>query len=133
MKAVACREICTWATPRHFCNVVVAPGLGCLPIPDDFKQHGGEGDFAVMVVVCTNTKCSWEFTVTDVNGRLVLNQGCSEFAIAHKLKSRHILIFKKVGPTEFTIVIFDHTSYKVIKKCLLHPHQFTRSVVVVEP
>jgi hypothetical protein len=36
------------------------------------------------------------FQVTDVNGRSVLNQGWPEYAIAHKLKSRYFLIFKKV-------------------------------------
>jgi hypothetical protein len=55
-----------------------------------------QATLAVMVVVRTNTRCSWEFTVTDVNGRSVLNQGWPQFAIAHKLKSRYFLIFKRV-------------------------------------
>ena len=57
-------------SPNHFIKVLLAPGLGLLPVPEAFRPYLGDvpGD----ITLRTNTGCIWTITVADINGRACL-------------------------------------------------------------
>nr|XP_040244210.1 acyltransferase-like protein At1g54570, chloroplastic [Aegilops tauschii subsp. strangulata] len=67
--------------PTHFCKVILAPKLECIPMLLDFTKH-----FPVVSTefkLKMNTSCSWRVTVKLMNGRVTLNQGWATFVAVH--------------------------------------------------
>ena len=111
-------------TPNHFCKVVVAPGLGLLPVPAAFRPYLAEVPGEITVHM--NTSCIWTITVADINGKACLVKGWPAFAIAHDLHQGYLLLFKKLGRTEYKVIMFDLTGCQVARQCREHPLNFKK-------
>jgi hypothetical protein len=114
-------------SPTHFCKILMALGIGLLPLPDAFMP------FLIPVqgkmIVQTTTGCSWEMVVKKVSGKAVLEAGWPEFAIAHNLKIGYLLFFKKLTPKEYRVVVFDYSCCEVVGMCPDHPKSMKRHEV----
>ncbi|XBI47288.1 hypothetical protein VPH35_111272 [Triticum aestivum] len=81
----------------HFCKVILAPKLECIPMPLDFTKN--------FVAAPTkfkhrnNTGCSWKVTVKLMNGRVTLDQGWATYAAVHQIKIGYMVTFKLLTPT----------------------------------
>jgi hypothetical protein len=84
-------------SPSHFCKILMASGIGVLPLPDGFMPY--LGPVPGKMIVKTTTGCQWEMSVKEVSGKAVLEAGWPEFAVAHNLKIGDLLFFKKPSPT----------------------------------
>ncbi|XBI59067.1 hypothetical protein VPH35_040203 [Triticum aestivum] len=91
--------------PTHFCKVILAPKLECIPMPLDFTKH--------FVAVPTkfklrnNTGCSWKVTVKLMNGWVTLDQGWATYAAVHQIKIGYMVTFKLLTPDTLKVIIFD--------------------------
>ncbi|XBH63355.1 hypothetical protein VPH35_117353 [Triticum aestivum] len=91
--------------PTHFCNVILAPKLECIPMLLDFTKH--------FVAVPTefkfrnNTGCSWKVTVKLMNGRI-----------------GYMVMFKLLTPDTLKVIIFDDDGIEVVNKCGKHDEAF---------
>ena len=54
-------------SPNHFCEVIVAPGLGVLPVSEPFRPYLGE--IPAESTVKTNTDCVWSMTLAGLNAK----------------------------------------------------------------
>ncbi|KAF7054316.1 hypothetical protein CFC21_062020 [Triticum aestivum] len=108
--------------PTHFCKVILAPKLECIPMPLDFTNH--------FVVVPTefklrnNTGCSWKVTVKLMNGRVTLDQGWATYAAVHQIKIDYMVTFKLLTPDTLKVIIFDDDGIEVVNKCGKHDEAF---------
>jgi hypothetical protein len=53
----------------YFCKIVMAPGTGVLPLPDNFRPY--LGPVLVKMIVKTTTTCQWEMSIKEVSGKAV--------------------------------------------------------------
>ena len=111
-------------SPNHFCKVVVAPNLGVLPIPDGFRPYLGQVPGEIKLK--TNTDCVWSIQLNKFNGRACLDQGWAPFASSHNIGLGYNLLFEKLGPMEFRVIIFDNTGCEIVRECPPHPMNLTR-------
>ena len=108
--------------PTHFCKVILAPKLECIPMPLDFTKH--------FVAVPTefklrnNTGCSWKVTVKLMNGRVTLDQGWATYAVVHQIKIGYMVTFKLLTPDTLKVIIFDDDGIEVVNKCGKHDKAF---------
>ncbi|XBJ19154.1 hypothetical protein VPH35_010177 [Triticum aestivum] len=108
--------------PTHFCKVILAPKLECIPMPLDFTKH--------FVAVPTefklrnNTGCSWKVTVKLMNGRVTLDQGWATYTAVHQIKIGYMVTFKLLTPDTLKVIIFDDDGIEVINKCGKHDKAF---------
>ena len=108
--------------PTHFCKVILAPKLECIPMPLDFTKH--------FVAVPTefklrnNTGCSWKVTVKLMNGRVTLDQGWATYAAVHQIKIGYMVTFKLLTPDTLKVIIFDDDGIEVVNKCGKHDEAF---------
>ncbi|KAF7058037.1 hypothetical protein CFC21_065174 [Triticum aestivum] len=106
----------------HFCKVIVALKLECIPMPLDFTKH--------FVVVPTefklrnNTGYSWKVTVKLMNGRVTLDQGWATYAVVHQIKIGYMVTFKLLTPDTLKVIIFDDDGIEVVNKCGKHDEAF---------
>ncbi|KAF7079593.1 hypothetical protein CFC21_083807 [Triticum aestivum] len=78
--------------PTHFCKVILAPKLECIPVPLDFTKH-----FVAVPTefkLSNNTGCSWKVTVKLMNGRVTLDQGWATYAAVNQIKIGYMVTFK---------------------------------------
>ncbi|XBH86793.1 hypothetical protein VPH35_074382 [Triticum aestivum] len=91
--------------PTHFCKVILARKLECIPMPLDFTKH--------FVAVPTKFKlrnnigCSWKVTVKLMNGRIA-----------------YMVTFKLLTPDTLKVIIFDDDGIEVVNKCEKHDEAF---------
>ncbi|VAH61813.1 unnamed protein product [Triticum turgidum subsp. durum] len=91
--------------PTHFCKVIVAPELECIPMPLGFTKH--------FVAVPTefklrnNTGCSWRVTVKLMNDRI-----------------GYMVTFKLLTADTLKVIIFDDDGIEVVNKCGKHDEAF---------
>jgi hypothetical protein len=71
-------------SPMHFCKILMALGIGVLPLPDGFRPY--LSPVPRKIIIKTSTGCQWEMSVKEVSGKAILEAGWPEFAIAHNLK-----------------------------------------------
>ncbi|XBH54537.1 hypothetical protein VPH35_076826 [Triticum aestivum] len=91
--------------PTHFCKVILAPKLECIPMPLDLTKH-----FTAMPTefkLRNNTECSWRVTVKLMNGRI-----------------DYMVTFKLLTPDTLKVVIFDDDGIEVVNKCGKHDEAF---------
>jgi hypothetical protein len=60
-------------SPTHFCKIIMAPGIGVLPLPDGFRPY--LGPVPGKMIIKTTTGCQWEMSVKEVSGNAVLEAG----------------------------------------------------------
>ncbi|KAI4994998.1 hypothetical protein ZWY2020_034901 [Hordeum vulgare] len=85
--------------PTHFCKVILAPKLECIPMPLDFTKHfdAVPTEFKLK----NNTGCSWRVMVKRMNGRLLT-------------------------PDTLKVIIFDDDDgIEVVNKCRKHDEAFS--------
>ncbi|KAE8804591.1 Cohesin subunit SA-1 [Hordeum vulgare] len=108
--------------PTHFCKVILAPKLECIPMPLDFTKH--------FVAVPTefklknNTGCSWRVTVKLMNDRVTLDQGWATFAGVHQINIGYMVTFKLLTPDTLKAIIFDDDDIEVVNECGKHDEAF---------
>jgi hypothetical protein len=90
-------------SPTHFSKIVMAPGIGVLPLPNGFRPYLGL--VPGKMIVKTITECQWEMSVKEVSGKDVLAPSWPEFAFAHNLKIGYLLFFKKPTAKEYRVVV----------------------------
>jgi hypothetical protein len=49
-------------SPTHFCKILIAPGIGVLPLPDGFRPY--LGPVPGKMIIKTTTRCQWEMSDT---------------------------------------------------------------------
>ncbi|XBI12505.1 hypothetical protein VPH35_139371 [Triticum aestivum] len=125
--------------PTHFCKVILALKLECIPMPLDFTKH--------FVAVPTefrlrnNTDCSCKVTVKLMNGKMTLDQGWATYAAVHQIMIAYMgqatyaavhqimiaymLTFKLLTPDTLKVIIFDDDGIEVVNKCGKHDEAFT--------
>ncbi|KAF7069070.1 hypothetical protein CFC21_074747 [Triticum aestivum] len=83
--------------PTHFCKVILAPKLECIPMPLDFTKHfiAVPAEFKLR----NNTGCSWRVTVKLVNGR-----------------TGYMVTFKLLTPNTLKVIIFNDDGIEVVNK-----------------
>ncbi|XBI05106.1 hypothetical protein VPH35_133303 [Triticum aestivum] len=108
--------------PTHFCNVILAPKLECIPMPLDFTMH--------FVAVPTefklrkNTGWSLKVTVKLVNDRVTLDQGWDTHAAVHQIKIDYMVTFKLLTPYTLKVTIFNEDRIVVVSNCGKHDEAF---------
>jgi hypothetical protein len=102
----------------------MAPGIGVLPFPDDFRPY--LGPVPGKMIIKTTTRCQLEMSAKEVSGKAVLKAGWPEFAVAHNLKIGYLLFFKKLTAREYRVVVFDYSCYEVVGRFLEHPRSMRR-------
>ncbi|VAI09047.1 unnamed protein product [Triticum turgidum subsp. durum] len=108
--------------PTHFCKVILARKLECIPMPLDFTKH--------FVAVPTKFKlrnnigCSWKVTVKLMNGRVTLDQGWATYPAVHQIKIAYMVTFKLLTPDTLKVIIFDDDGIEVVNKCEKHDEAF---------
>ncbi|XBJ05211.1 hypothetical protein VPH35_024035 [Triticum aestivum] len=100
--------------PTHFCKVILAPKLECIPMPLDFTKHFEQ-----------HTGCSWKVTVKLMNGRVTLDQGWATYTAVHWIKIGYMVTFKLLTPDTLKVIIFDDDGIEVVNKCGKHDEAFT--------
>jgi hypothetical protein len=85
--------------------MLMAPGIGVLPIPDAFRPYLGPGPRKL--IVKTTIECQWLMSLKEVSGKACLEAGWEDFAIAHTSKISYFLFFIKINAKEYKVVIFD--------------------------
>ncbi|KAI5011394.1 hypothetical protein ZWY2020_013531 [Hordeum vulgare] len=93
--------------PTHFCKVILAPKLECIPMPLDFTKH-----FATVPTefkLKNNTGCSWRVTVKLMNARINIG---------------YMVTFKLLTPDTLKVIIFDDDGIEVVNKCGKHDEAF---------
>jgi hypothetical protein len=60
-------------SPTYFCKILMAPGIGVLPLPDGFRLY--LGPVLVKMIIKTTTGCQWEMSVKEVSDKAVLEAG----------------------------------------------------------
>ena len=110
-------------TPTHLCKVLIAPGLGFLPISASFRPYLHQ--VPDTITLKTITGCTWDITIRDINGRACLDQGWPAFAIAHNLK---IGYFLTLTAKVYKVVIFNYSCAEVVERCPDQPEAFQRYV-----
>jgi hypothetical protein len=60
-------------SPTHLCKILMAPGIGVLPLPDAFMPYliPDPGK----MIVKTTTRCQWEMNIREVSGKAILKAG----------------------------------------------------------
>ncbi|XBH59167.1 hypothetical protein VPH35_080469 [Triticum aestivum] len=97
--------------PTHFCKVILAPKLECIPMLLDFTKH-----FPVVSTefkLKMNTSCSWRVTVKLMNGRI---------------KIGYMAIFKLLTPDTLKVIVFNDDDTEVATKCGRHDNAFVVNV-----
>ncbi|XBJ10323.1 hypothetical protein VPH35_015210 [Triticum aestivum] len=108
--------------PTHFCKVILAPKLECIPRPLDFTKH--------FIAVPTefklrnNTGCSWKVTMKLMNGRVTLDQGWATYVAVHQIKIGYMVMFKLLTPDTLKFISFDGDGIEVVNKCGKHDEAF---------
>ncbi|KAM3253575.1 hypothetical protein ACQJBY_047578 [Aegilops geniculata] len=108
--------------PTHFCKVILARKLECIPMPMDFTKH--------FVAVPTEFKLrnnigySWKVMVKLMNGRVTLDQGWATYASVHQIKIGYMVTFKLLTPDTLKVIIFDDDGIEVVNKCGKHGEAF---------
>jgi hypothetical protein len=108
----------------HFCKILMAPGIGVLPLPNGFMPYLGR--VPGKMIIKTTTGCQWEMSVKEVSGKAVLEAGWPEFVVAHNLKIGYLLFFKKLTAREYRVVVFDYSCCEVVGRCPKHPRSMRR-------
>jgi hypothetical protein len=111
-------------SPTHFCKILMAPGIGVLPLPNGFRPY--LGPVSRKMIIKTTTGCQWEMSINEVSGKAVLEAGWPEFAVAHNLKIGYILFFKKLTAREYRVPFFDYSCCEVVGRCPEHPRSMRR-------
>ncbi|KAE8778681.1 Cohesin subunit SA-1 [Hordeum vulgare] len=108
--------------PTHFCKVILAPKLECIPMPLDFTKHF----FAVPTEfkLKKNIICSWRVMVKLMSGRVTLDQGWATFAVVHQISIGYMVAFKLLTPDTLKVIIFDDDGIEVVNKCGKHDKAF---------
>ncbi|XBI88770.1 hypothetical protein VPH35_026688 [Triticum aestivum] len=91
--------------PTHFCKVILAPKLECIPLPLDFTKH-----FAAVPMefkLRNNTGCSWRVTVKLMNDKI-----------------GYMVTFNLLTPDTLKVIIFDDDGIEVVNKCGRHDEAF---------
>ncbi|XBH79240.1 hypothetical protein VPH35_105260 [Triticum aestivum] len=112
--------------PTHFCKVILAPHLECIPMPLDFTKH-----FPAMLIVFKlrmNTGCSWRVTVRLMDDGVTLDQGWPPFVAIHQIKIGYMVTFKLLTPDMLKVIIFNEDSIEVVTKCGRHDDVFVVNV-----
>jgi hypothetical protein len=60
-------------SPTHFCKILMAPGIGVLPLSDGFRPY--LGPVQGKMIIKTTIGCQWEMSVKEVRGKAVLKAG----------------------------------------------------------
>jgi hypothetical protein len=111
-------------SPTHFYKILMAPGIGLLPLLDDFRPYLrpvlGE------MIIKTTTGCQWKMSVKEVSDKAVLKAGWLEFTVAHNLKIGYLLFFKKLTAREYRVVVFDYSCCEVVGRCPEFPRSMRR-------
>jgi hypothetical protein len=114
------------ATPTHICKVLIALGLGMMPIPNVWSPYLAV--FTDTINLKTPTGCNWNINITNVSGRACLDRGWPSFAIANDLNIGFLLIFKKLSPMIYKVVILDYNGVEGVKRCHDHPKAMERII-----
>ncbi|KAF7032303.1 hypothetical protein CFC21_043493 [Triticum aestivum] len=91
--------------PSHFCKLILAPELECIPMPLDFTKH-----FVTVPMefkLRNNIGFSWRVTVKLMNGRIV-----------------YMVMFKLLTPNTLKVIIFDDDGIEVVNKYGKHNEDF---------
>ncbi|KAF6996849.1 hypothetical protein CFC21_013139 [Triticum aestivum] len=91
--------------PTHFCKVILAPKLECIPMPLDFTKH-----FAAVPTefkLRNNTGCFWRVMVKLMNGSI-----------------GYMVTFRLLTPDTLKVIIFDDDGIEVVNKCGKHDEAF---------
>jgi hypothetical protein len=88
--------------PTHFCKILIAPGIGVLPLPNGFRPY--LGPVPGKMIIKTTTSYQWK-----MSGKAVLEAGWPEFVVAHNLKIGYLLFFKKLTAREYRVVVLDYS------------------------
>jgi hypothetical protein len=59
--------------PTHFCKILMAPGIGVLPLVDGFRPYICPVPGKMIIKITTG--CQWEMNVKEVSGKAVLEAG----------------------------------------------------------
>ncbi|XBJ08529.1 hypothetical protein VPH35_013814 [Triticum aestivum] len=112
--------------PTHFCKVILALNLECIPMPLDFTKHfpAVPTEFKLK----TNTGCSWRVTVRLTNSRATLDQGWATFATVHQIKIGYMVTFKLLTPDTLKVIVFNDDDIEVVTKCGRHDEAFDVNV-----
>ena len=89
-----------------------------LPVPDGFRPY--VGTVPRTITLKTSTGCSWKIKLKDVQGRVTLDQGWHDFAIAHQIKIGYFLTFKVPRGDIYKVNVFDYSMTEVVTKCPEH-------------
>lgn len=111
--------------PRTFCVTLLPPDLVMLPIPGTFRTY--LDSVPGIITIRTNTGCTWDIELEEFDGRVILNEGWPAFVTSHQIKTGYLLIFKKEGPKDFRIILFDDSQCEVVEKCPQH-HKDLRKI-----
>jgi hypothetical protein len=98
-------------SPTHFCKILMAPGIGVLPLPDGFRPYLSPVPGKMIIKITTG--CQWEMSVKEVSDKAVFEAGWPEFTFAHNLKIGYILFLKKVTSRVCRVAVFN-SCYEVV-------------------
>ncbi|XP_073357674.1 putative B3 domain-containing protein Os03g0621600 [Aegilops tauschii subsp. strangulata] len=101
--------------PTHFCKVILAPQLECIPMPLDLTNHFSAvpQEFKLR----TNTGYSWRVTIRLMDGRVTLDQGWAPFAAVHQIRIGYMVMFKLLTPNTLKVIVFDDEGIEGVTKC----------------
>jgi hypothetical protein len=111
--------------PTHFWKVLMALGIGMLPLLDTFRPYLGPVLGNMIVKTTTGYQC--QMNIKEVSGKSTLEAGWSDFAVTHNLKIGYMLLFKKLSGREYIVVLFDYSCCEVVGRCPQHPDYMKRS------
>ncbi|XBI94019.1 hypothetical protein VPH35_030744 [Triticum aestivum] len=88
--------------PTHFCKVILAPQLECIPMPQEFTEN---------------------FPVVPQDFKLGTNTGCS-----WRIRIGYMVTFKFLTPDTLKVIVFNDEGIEVVTKCGLHDDAFAMNV-----
>jgi hypothetical protein len=98
----------------HFAKIIMELGDYFLPIPDAFRRY--LGTIPKIIVLKTNTDCSWMVVLKDANEKIAMDQGWTRFAILHDIKIGYFMAFKALKGDVYKVTIFDYNITELVKK-----------------
>jgi hypothetical protein len=90
-------------SPTHFCKILIALGIGVLPLPYGFRPF--LGPMPGKRIIKTTTGCQWKMSIKEVSGKAVLEASWPEIIVAQNLKIGYLPFFNNLTTREYRVVV----------------------------